>query len=213
MIRVKICGITRSEDAELAAYLGASAIGFIFYPKSPRYITPLKAREIRQNLPPFVHTVGVFVNEEPKTIKEIANFVGLDFVQLHGNESPSICEKFFPKVIKAFRVREEKDLKQISTYQGKVSAILLDTYVKGEPGGTGKIFDWRLAIKAKEFGLPLILAGGLNPENVLKAIREVSPYAIDLSSGVEMAPGLKHPFLLKELFKKLKENLCKIQKV
>ncbi|OAG28322.1 phosphoribosylanthranilate isomerase [Thermodesulfatator autotrophicus] len=204
MIRVKICGITRDSDAELAVQLGAHAIGFIFYLKSPRYLPIEKAREIRQKLPPFVNVVGVFVDEDPQTIKEIAKLVSLDFIQLHGKESPWVCEKFFPRVIKAFRIKDEKDLQKIPDYKGKVSAILLDTYVKGELGGTGRVFDWRLAIKAKKFGIPIILAGGLNPHNVVSAVKSVSPYAIDLSSGIEIAPGVKHPFLLKELFKNLK---------
>ncbi len=203
MIRIKICGITRLEDALLAAELGASAIGFIFYEKSPRYLLPEAARAIRLKLPPFVSTVGVFVNESQEKIKEIKDLVGLDYVQLHGEESPEVCEEFFPHVIKAVRVKDESDLLKIPPYQGKVSAILLDTYVKGLPGGTGKAFNWELAKEAQKFGLPIILAGGLNPENISQAREQAAPYALDVSSGIEASPGVKDHFLMKELFRKI----------
>ncbi len=203
MIRVKVCGIKRLEDALLAARLGASAVGFIFYPKSPRYVSPEKARQISTALPPFLLRVGVFVDEDPDKIRRVQDRVGLDLIQLHGREDPTVCETFFPRVIKAFRVREPEDLAQIKPYEGRVGGILLDTLVKGLPGGTGKTFDWKLACEAKRFGLPLILAGGLNPRNVLEAVAQVQPYGIDVNSGVEIAPGIKHPALLKELFQKL----------
>ncbi len=203
MVRVKICGITSVEDALLAVELGASALGFIFYPKSPRFVSPLKAAAIRQQLPPFVSVVGVFVNETPERIEDIRRLVGLDLVQLHGDESPEMAAKFFPNVIKAFRVRQEGDLAKISFYRDNISAILLDTYVSGLPGGTGQVFDWSLAKKAKTFGLPIILAGGLRPDNVKQAVEEVRPYALDVSSGVEAFPGKKHPALLARLFANL----------
>jgi len=205
MIRVKICGITRMEDALLAVELGASALGFIFYPPSPRFIPPARARVIRQALPPFVSTVGVFVNEDPQRILELKRYVGFDFVQLHGHEPPEVAQRFFPQVIKALRIKDEADLAQIASYRGAASAVLLDTYVKGKPGGTGLCFDWRLAQEAKAYGLPVILAGGLGPENALRAWREVRPYALDVNSGVETSPGQKSPVLLQRLFAALKQ--------
>ena len=207
MIKVKVCGLTRLEDALLAASLGAHALGFIFYPQSPRFVAPEKAAEISRRLPPFVLRVGVFVNEEPWKIREIQKKVGLDLVQLHGDESPEFCTQFFPRVIKAFRVKEERDLERIHPYRGKVSAILLDTYVKGLAGGTGKTFDWAIARRAKSFGLPIILAGGIGPENAARAVEEVSPYGLDVNSGVECAPGRKHPALLRLLFARLRPFL------
>ncbi len=204
MIRVKVCGLTRERDALLAAELGAHALGFIFYPRSPRYISPERAASLAQKLPPFVLRVGVFVNEDPVKIALIKEKVGLDLIQLHGEESPSFCARFYPRVIKALRIRAESDLSKIENYRGKVSAILLDTYVKGLPGGTGQVFDWRLAKKAKNFGLPIILAGGITPENAPLAVKEVAPYALDVNSGVEVSPGCKHPALLRALFASLR---------
>ena len=202
-VKVKICGLRRVQDALLAVELGAAAVGFIFYPKSPRYLSPEDARRLSSLLPPFVQRVGVFVNESPAKIRKIKDFVGLDLIQLHGDESPTLCELFYPRVIKAFRVKEKKDLLSIKRYRGKVGGILLDTFVPGMPGGTGKTFDWYLAREAQKFGLPLILAGGLTPQNAREAVLSVSPYGIDVNSGVEIAPGVKHPALLKELFRNL----------
>ncbi len=209
MIRVKICGITREKDALLAAELGAHAIGFIFYPGSPRYLSPEKARKISASLPPFVQRVGVFVNEDPSRIKRIRDLVGLDVVQLHGEESPDVCALFYPRVVKALRIKDEKDLAALSSYRGRVGGILLDTFVRGVFGGTGKTFNWSLAQKAKRSGLPLILAGGLNPQNVEEAIKKVRPSGLDISSGVEITPGVKHPALLKALFERLRPYLVK----
>ena len=207
MIKVKVCGLTRLEDALFAASLGAHAVGFIFYPKSPRFVSPERAAEISRRLPPFVLRVGVFVNEEPWRIREIQKRVGLDLVQLHGDEPPHFCAQFFPRVIKAFRIREERDLDKIPPYRGKISAILLDTYVKGLAGGTGRTFDWAIARRAKAFGLPVILAGGIGPENAARALEEVSPYGLDVNSGVECSPGRKHPALLRLLFARLRPFL------
>ncbi len=203
MIRVKICGITRLEDAMLAISLGADALGFIFYPKSPRYILPEKVKEIIAQLPPYVTTVGVFVNETEEKIKKIVEITGIDMVQLHGEEPPQFCTLFFPRVIKAFRVKTSDDLFNIGEYKNTVRGILLDTFVKGIPGGTGKTFNWRLAQEAKKFDIPLILAGGLCPENVIEAIEKVKPFGIDISSGVESSPGIKDPNKLKALFEAL----------
>ncbi|MEW6185029.1 MAG: phosphoribosylanthranilate isomerase [Thermodesulfobacteriota bacterium] len=203
MIKVKICGITNLEDALLAAEAGVEALGFIFA-ESPRKISPEKAKGIIELLPPFIKTVGVFVNEEPVRIKEIVSFCGLDLVQLHGEESPEISRELMPRSVKAFRIKGEKDIQAIEKYRGKVRAILLDTFQKGKAGGTGLTFDWTLAVKAKETGIPLILAGGLGPENIQEAIRTVQPYAVDVNSGIEEKPGKKDPVLLRRLMEKIK---------
>ena len=207
MIRVKICGLTNLKEALLAAELGAHALGFIFYPKSPRYISPEKAAAIARRLPPFVARVGVFVNEEVEKIEAIKEKVGLDWLQFHGDEAPSLCARFYPRVIKAFRLKSQEDLARLVPYREVSSAFLLDTYVPGVPGGTGQTFDWLLAKRAKDFGLPVILAGGLGPDNVRQAVEEVAPYGLDVNSGVEWAPGRKHPALLRALFARLRPFL------
>ena len=204
MIKVKICGITNSEDALLAVNRGVDALGFSFA-DCPRKITPEKAKSIIHNLPPFIKTVGVFVNEAPEKIKEVQLECGLDLVQLHGDESPEQCRDLIPYSIKAFRLKNEKDLKSIDTYRGTVRAILLDTYQKGKVGGTGKTFDWSLAIKAKEKEIPIILAGGLGPENIQEAITMVKPDAVDVNSGIEERPGKKSQKLMKALMERIKE--------
>jgi len=204
MIRVKICGITNLDDALLAAEMGADALGFIFA-ESPRQITPINAKAIIHILPPLIKTIGVFVNEEPVRIKEIKSFCGLDLIQLHGKESPKTCRDLMPLAIKAFRIKNEWDIRSIKRYQGVVRAILLDTFQKGKAGGTGKTFDWSLAVKAKETGLPIILSGGLGPENIQEAISTVKPYAVDVNSGIEKRPGKKDPVLMKNLMKKIKK--------
>lgn len=187
MIKVKICGITNLEDAMAAAEAGCDALGFVFA-KSPRRITPEEATPIIKRLPSSVKTVGVFVNEEPARVREIAHSLQLDLLQLHGNETPDYCLQFEYPVIKAFRIKEKEDLARIGTY--KAAAYLLDSYSEGVYGGTSKKFDWQLAREAKEFG-PVILAGGLDPSNAARAIKEVAPYGVDVSSGVEVRPGKK----------------------
>lgn len=204
MIRVKICGITNLEDALLVTEMGADALGFIFA-ESPRQITPAKAKAIIRILPPLVKTIGVFVNEEPAKIKEIKSVCGLDLIQLHGEESPKICRDLMPHAIKAFRIQNEWDIEKIKRYQGVVRAILLDTFLKGKAGGTGQTFDWPLAVKAKETGLPIILSGGLGPENIQEAIKAVDPYAVDINSGIEKRPGKKDPVLMKNLMENIKK--------
>lgn len=184
MLNIKICGITNSEDAFAAIDFGADALGFVFYPKSPRAVTPEKAKDIISSLPPFVTIVGVFVDMENIEVEEIASFTGLNVIQLHGSESPEYCNKIAnKKIIKAFRIRELSDLAPLSRYK-TVSAFLLDTYAPKEIGGTGRIFNWEIAIEAKKFG-KMILAGGLTPENIGEAIRFVQPYGVDVASGVE----------------------------
>jgi len=199
MVKIKICGITNLEDALLAAELGADALGFIFYPKSPRKVAPETAREIIAQLPPFVASVGVFVDEAAAVVQELAARVGLDWVQLHGQESPEYCRNLGRKVIKGFRIQDEDSLRLLAGYQGAAQALLLDTYKKGQVGGTGEVFDWYLSRKAKPYGR-IILAGGLTPENVAQAIAAARPQAVDAASGTEAAPGRKDPAKLRAFF-------------
>ncbi len=191
-VRLKICGITNLEDALLAADMGAHALGFIFYPKSPRKVEVDAAREIISQLPPFILTVGVFVDEEPQTVRDVATRAGLDWLQLHGKESPEYCRSLGRRVIKAFRIQDEKSLASLAAFRGAAQAFLLDTYKKGLVGGTGETFNWNLARQARQYG-PIILAGGLTPENVAQAITIAQPQAVDVASGVEAAPGRKNP--------------------
>jgi phosphoribosylanthranilate isomerase len=203
MVRIKICGITNLEDALLAAELGADALGFIFYAKSPRSAAPEAVREIIAQLPPFVTSVGVFVDEDAASVQELAARLGLDWVQLHGQESSDYCRNLGRRVIKGFRIKDEKSLMELEPYRDVVQAFLLDTYRKGQVGGTGEIFDWRLAREAKKYG-PIILAGGLTPENVAQAIKIVQPWAVDAASGTEASPGKKDPAKLKAFFQAIK---------
>lgn len=189
--RVKICGITRLEDALAAIAAGADALGFVFYERSPRYIVPPMAAEIIHQLPPFVARVGLFVDAPAETVQQIATACHLDTLQFHGAETPDYCRALALPTYKAFRVRDRSILQQLPAYD--TSAWLLDAYVAGQPGGTGERFDWSLAAEAKSLGKPIILAGGLTPENVAEAIRQTQPYAVDVSSGVESAPGQKDP--------------------
>jgi phosphoribosylanthranilate isomerase len=205
MVRIKICGITNLEDALLAAELGADALGFIFYARSPRHVAPETAREIIAQLPPFVAAVGVFVDEASALVQELAARVGLDWVQLHGQESPEYCRNLGRKVIKGFRIQDEDSLRRLADYQGAAQAMLLDTYKKGQAGGTGEIFDWHLARKAKKYG-QIILAGGLTPENVAQAIATAGPAAVDVASGTEAAPGKKDPAKLRAFFEAVRSK-------
>ena len=188
-VRIKICGITNLEDALAAVAAGADALGFIFFPPSPRSIAPEKAAEILRALPPLVTAVGVFVNEPPEVIAAILKRAGLGIAQLHGHESPEICSAVPARVIKAFRVQDESTLRALPAFH--VSAFLLDSFVAGQFGGTGAKFNWDLAIQAQELGTPVILAGGLTPENIAQAVAQVRPYAVDVYSGVELNPRQK----------------------
>ena len=183
----------------LAADLGAQALGFIFYPKSPRSIKPEAAHDIIKSLPPLVLSVGVFVDEEAGVVREVAATVGLDWVQLHGQESPEYCRALKRRLIKCFRVQDHSSLDILPTYWDAVQAFLLDTYRPGTPGGTGETFDWELARRAKDYG-PIILAGGLTAANVGQAITRAQPAAVDVASGVEAAPGVKDPEKLRAFF-------------
>jgi phosphoribosylanthranilate isomerase len=202
-IKVKVCGITDFKDASIAVDLGVDALGFIFA-DSPRQITPQKARDIIRTIPPFVTTVGVFVDEGLAAIREIAHDCGLDLVQLHGGEPPDFCHELMPYAIKALRIKNEASLRISRTYHGNVRALLLDTHSMDTAGGTGKTFDWQLAGKIKKLGIPIILAGGLGPSNIVDAIRTVQPYAVDINSGVEERPGKKSHILMKDLLEKVK---------
>jgi phosphoribosylanthranilate isomerase len=197
--RIKICGLTRLEDAQRAVELGAAALGFNFYPASPRYIEPAAARAIVRRLPPFVTPVGVFANEtDSGHLISLAREAGVTAVQVHGPRFPALPEllSVFSLVV-AVAVREgfkPEELRKIER-----SAYLLDAFDPDRLGGTGKTFDWNAAREAKQYG-PIILAGGLTPENVGRAVREVRPFAVDVASGVESAPGIKDPARLRAFF-------------
>lgn len=189
MTRVKICGITRESDAKAAIEAGVSALGFVFFEKSPRFISISAAANLCSTLPPFISRVGVFVNEVEYTIEKALSECGLDTLQFHGDEPPGFCQKFSTKAIKAFHPYRSDDLRILTEYD--VDAWLLDSATNGSRGGTGQTFDWNLAIEASKHARPLILSGGLTPENVTDAILKVKPYAVDVSSGVESSPGRK----------------------
>lgn len=190
-VRVKICGVTSIEDAVAAVEAGADALGFMFYERSPRKISIETASAIKTALPPFVVKIGVFADATENVIRT-ATLSGLNALQFHGNEPPDFVKRFSPiPTIKAFRIQNAASLAQLAAYN--TSAWLLDSYTPAQLGGTGTTFDWTLAIQARKFGRPIILAGGLTPENVADAIRKVRPYAVDVSSGVESSPGKKDP--------------------
>ncbi len=190
MTRVKICGITDAGDALAAVDAGADALGFIFYPPSPRYVRPEVASEIVRQLPPFVTRVGVFVDAGEDRIDETVRQVGLDAVQLHGRESSEFCRRFRAvRIIKAFRMDGPRALAELESYPG--FTWLLDSYQAGAFGGTGQTFNWDLACEAVRRGGRVLLAGGLTPENVGRAVAAVRPYGVDVASGVEVAPGRK----------------------
>jgi len=203
MIPVKICGITSRKDAKHVASMGVSAIGFIFYKKSPRYISANKAREIVKEFPSEISIVGVFVNSDPESIHQIAETVGLDFIQLHGDESPDFCRLISLPVIKAIRITNLSSMSNYRSY--RVHSFLLDTYKSDIFGGTGETFDWSV-VRNKKTETPKILSGGLTALNVLQGIEVVNPDAIDINSGVELFPGRKDPGKLKELFRILEET-------
>ncbi len=194
-LRVKICGITNPADGAVAFGAGADALGFIFYRESPRFIEPAQAREITRSLP-FIIKVGVFVNSSIEKIKEVIAETRINVIQLHGDEPPEFCTAFDLPVIKAIRVKDQTSLSRIREYY--VSALLLDSYVPGQLGGTGEKFNWDLARQARESTTrPIILAGGLTPENVGDAVAKVGPFGVDVSSGVEFSPGKKDPIKVK----------------
>lgn len=189
MVKVKICGITNIDDAMSAVDFGADALGFVFYKHSPRSVSPEKAASIIKDLPPFVQTIGVFVDESPEKIETNVSLTGIGIVQLHGEEPPRAC-RMRTRVIKAIRVRGLDSLVPLDKYKSYVSAFLLDAYVPDKLGGTGMLFNWDIAVEAKQFG-KIILAGGLTPDNITSAVKHVRPYSVDVSSGVEFSKGKK----------------------
>lgn len=207
MLRVKICGITNLEDALAAVEAGADALGFVFA-ESPRRVSPETAAEVIGRLPAFVLAVGVFVDEAPERVRRIAREVGLAAVQLHGSEPPEAAQALAPLAcIKAFRIRSRNDLEDLARY--RVRGYLVDTYVAGRPGGTGERLDWDMLEGFRPPG-PLILAGGLTPENVAEAVRRVRPYAVDVSSGVEAAPGRKDHTLMKRFIQEARRAASEV---
>ena len=188
-VRVKICGITRLEDALFAANAGADALGFVFYENSPRRIDVTRAAVICRALPPFVARVGLFVNASAEYVHSVLQHVPLDLLQFHGDETPAYCTQFGKSYLKAVRVTAATDLLECATDFAEASALLLDAYVPGIPGGTGETFDWKLV--PEQCPKPLILSGGLTPDNVRAAIQATRPWAVDVSSGVESAKGIK----------------------
>ena len=207
MVKVKICGLTNIKDAKMCINLGANFIGFVFA-DSPRQVTKEKAKEIIDALSLLsnaVKKVGVFVNEEPAAVESVANYCGLDVLQFHGDEEPDYCLHFRAfEIFKAFRLRGKEDLASISCY--KVDAYLLDTFTPEKYGGTGKTFNWDLAVEVKKFGRPIVLSGGLDAKNVSDAIRKVQPEIVDVSSGVESVPGKKDPRKLKEFMENVRKS-------
>lgn len=189
MTKVKICGFTEAENARQAAIAGVDAIGLVFYDKSPRNVDILRAQEIIEALPPFVNRVGLFVNANPSFVDEVLCEVPLDTLQFHGDESLLDCSQYQMPFIKSLRVKPETNVLQVADEFSSASAILLDSFNPSAYGGTGEAFDWSLA--CVDISLPVILAGGLNENNVSAAISQVKPYAVDASSGVESAPGVK----------------------
>ena len=203
MTKVKICGITSFDDAISAAKFGADALGFVFYPKSPRYINIKDASLIMRKLPPFISRVGLFVNPDRELIFKILDSCELDIIQLHGDESPEFCNELPKRVIKAIRVKDSSFLDLISKYKN-CSGILLDAFSPDSYGGTGKTFSWDILKEVKK-NIPIILAGGLNEKNIKIAIKKVQPYGVDVSSGVESSPGKKDHQKMKNFIRIVKE--------
>ena len=207
---VKICGMTNREDAMAAVEAGADAVGFVLVSTSPRAVTRRTVEEILRSLPPTVLTVGVVANEDPDFLKGLVRVCSLGALQLHGQESPEEALRLKEElsgleIIKAIRVRDADSLNEIPKYRG-VDAILLDTYDPHRLGGTGTPFDWGLAVRAQEFGIPLIIAGGLTAGNVREVVRQVQPHGVDVSSGVEVSPGRKDFTRIREFVLKAKQG-------
>ncbi len=203
MVKVKICGITTLEDALTAIEAGADALGFVFYSASPRHVSTEQAADIIRKLPPFVQTVGLFVDEKMTVVNAIADHCRLDVIQLHGEETPAYCESVNRRVIKAFRVKDISTLNLLVPYH--VSGYLLDAWSPDAHGGTGQVFNWDIAAEAVLGGRNIILAGGLTPENITESIRQVHPYGVDVSSGVEYAPGRKDAFKVRRFVELAKQ--------
>lgn len=205
-VRSKICGITRVEDALAAVEAGADAIGLVFYAKSPRAVSAEQAAEIVQALPPFVTSVGLFVNMPREQLLAVLQQVPLDLLQFHGDESPAECEGYGRPYIKALRVRPGENVAAAMAPYAGARGILLDTFVEGVPGGTGAAFDWSLVPQG--VARPIILAGGLEAHNVAAAIRQVRPYAVDVSGGVEASKGIKDAGKIRAFVKSVRDTQC-----
>ncbi len=203
MTRIKICGITRAQDLHAVAHGGADAVGLVFYEKSPRHVTLSHAVELSRVLPPFVTTVGLFVNPAAEYVREVLARVSLDVLQFHGEETPEFCERFGKPYLKAIRVKADVDLVQCATRYAGAQGLLLDAYVEGTHGGTGEQFDW--ALIPHDLALPVILSGGLHAGNVAEAIAQVRPYAVDVSSGVEASKGIKDAAKVAAFIKEVKD--------
>ena len=204
MTRIKICGITRAEDVQAVAASGADAFGLVFYEKSPRHVTLHQARDVIRAVPPFLSTIGLFVNPAESEVREILSQVPLDMLQFHGEEPPEFCAQFGRPYLKAIRVRPGVDLVQFAARYAGAQGLLLDAWVEGTHGGTGASFDW--ALIPRELPLPVILSGGLDANNVAEAIRQVRPYAVDVSSGVEAGKGIKDAAKIAAFIKEVKQT-------
>lgn len=209
-MRIKICGLTQVDDALVAVKAGADALGFVFYPPSPRAVTPEQAAEIIQQLPPFVMMVGLFVNPEPEWVEGVLKQVPLDLLQFHGDEPEAFCQSFGRPYIKALRMKPEFDPEQAAANWPSARGFLLDAYTPGVPGGTGEVFDWQRfpsneltsgELPSKKPCHHWILAGGLTPSNVAQAIHITQPYAVDVSGGVESSRGIKCPIKIHAFIK------------
>ena len=202
-VRVKICGITRQQDLHAACQAGADALGLVFYEKSPRHVTIATAAALVCELPPFVQSVGLFVNADPALIEAVLRDVPLDLLQFHGDETPADCLRFGRPYIKAVRVNRDTDLLKCAADFDTARGLLLDAWVPGVPGGTGERFDWSLI--PADLPRPVILSGGLTPDNVAEAIQRVRPWAVDVSSGVEKEKGIKDAHKIAQFIAKAKE--------
>jgi len=201
-VKVKICGITNTADAHAAVEAGADILGFVFHPSSPRKVAIESAAGIAATLPPYILRAGVFVDADAEMVFGAVQECGLNLLQFHGSEPPEFCRQFGVMSVKAFRIRDAGSLGGLRSYD--TDAWLLDAFSQGKPGGTGEHFDWDLAIEAVKFGKPIFLAGGLTPENVAGAVRRVHPFGVDVSSGVEAAPGRKDHAKVREFIRAAK---------
>ena len=202
--RIKICGIREPEHGRLAAEAGADAIGLVFHPASPRHLTLERAREVVEALPPFVMAVALFVDADPAEIRRVLDAVRIDFIQFHGDETADFCERFRKPYLRAVRMAEGTDLLEWAGRFPGARALLLDAHVPGQPGGTGRTFDW--AAIPRGLPVPIVLSGGLDPGNVARAVREVKPWAVDVSSGVESSRGVKDPARIVEFIRSVRSE-------
>ncbi|HET6654968.1 MAG TPA: phosphoribosylanthranilate isomerase [Gammaproteobacteria bacterium] len=203
-VRIKFCGLTRAEDAAIAARLGADAIGLVFYPPSPRTVTLDQARAVIEALPPFVTITALFLDPERAEVERVLEVVPIDLLQFHGDESPAFCESFDRPYIKALPMADNIDLNAAARNYRRARALLLDAHARGEAGGQGKTFGWRRL----ELPLPVVLAGGLAPDNVGRAIETVRPWAVDVSSGVESSPGIKNRVRMAAFVEEVNRAAC-----